>query len=82
MKSNSIASTRHPNLRVEFIMSDQYVDLTRGDADVALRSGDTDDDVLVGRKIPPRYGPFTPAPPISSATANPGRSATSEDMHR
>ncbi len=42
---------RHPNLRVEFVMSDQYVDLARGDADVALRSGDTDDDVLVGRKI-------------------------------
>jgi DNA-binding transcriptional LysR family regulator len=42
---------RHPNLRVEFVMSDQYIDLARGDADVALRSGDTDDDVLVGRKI-------------------------------
>jgi DNA-binding transcriptional LysR family regulator len=42
---------KHPNLRVEFVMSDQYVDLARGDADVALRSGDTDDDVLVGRKI-------------------------------
>ena len=32
-------------------MSDQYVDLARGDADVALRSGDPDDDLLVGRKI-------------------------------
>jgi DNA-binding transcriptional LysR family regulator len=42
---------RYPKLRVEFVMSDQYVDLARGDADVALRSGDTDDDVLVGRKI-------------------------------
>ncbi len=42
---------RHPTLRVEFVMSDSYVDLARGDADVALRSGDTDDDVLVGRKI-------------------------------
>lgn len=42
---------RHPKLRVEFVMSDQYVDLARGDADVALRSGDTDDGVLVGRKI-------------------------------
>jgi len=53
MKSNLLDRfhARHPNLRVEFIMSDQYVDLARGDADVALRSGDTDDDVLVGRKI-------------------------------
>ena len=42
---------RHPNLRVEFVMSDKYIDLSRGDADVALRSGDTDDDVLVGRKV-------------------------------
>ena len=42
---------QYPKLRVEFVMSDRYVDLSRGDADVALRSGDTDDDVLVGRKI-------------------------------
>lgn len=42
---------RHPSLRVQFVMSDKYVDLSQGDADVALRSGDTDDDELVGRKI-------------------------------
>jgi DNA-binding transcriptional LysR family regulator len=42
---------RHPGLRVEFVMSDKYVDLLKGEADVALRSGDTDDNVLVGRKI-------------------------------
>jgi DNA-binding transcriptional LysR family regulator len=42
---------RHPGLRVEFVMSDKYLDLTKGDADVALRSGDTDDNSLVGRKI-------------------------------
>jgi DNA-binding transcriptional LysR family regulator len=41
----------HPALRVQFVMSDKYVDLAQGDADVALRSGDTDDDELVGRKI-------------------------------
>jgi DNA-binding transcriptional LysR family regulator len=41
----------HPALRVQFVMSDKYVDLSQGDADVALRSGDTDDDELVGRKI-------------------------------
>jgi DNA-binding transcriptional LysR family regulator len=32
-------------------MSDKYLDIAKGDADVALRSGDTDDDVLVGRKV-------------------------------
>jgi DNA-binding transcriptional LysR family regulator len=42
---------RYPELRIEFVMSDRYVDLSKGEADVALRSGDTDDDKLVGRKI-------------------------------
>jgi DNA-binding transcriptional LysR family regulator len=42
---------RHPGLRIEFVMSDRYLDLSKGEADVALRSGDTDDDALVGRKI-------------------------------
>jgi DNA-binding transcriptional LysR family regulator len=42
---------RHPDLRVEFVMSDKYVDLTKGEADVALRSGDTNDGILVGRKV-------------------------------
>jgi DNA-binding transcriptional LysR family regulator len=42
---------RYPKLRVEFVMSDKYVDLSKGEADVALRSGDTDDGDLVGRKI-------------------------------
>lgn len=41
---------RYPNLRVEFVTSDRYLDLAKGEADVAFRSGDTDDD-LVGRKI-------------------------------
>lgn len=42
---------RYPGLRVEFVMSDKFLDLAKGDADVALRSGDTDDNELVGRKI-------------------------------
>ena len=42
---------RHPALHVHFVMSDRYVDLAKGEADVALRSGDTDDGALVGRKI-------------------------------
>jgi DNA-binding transcriptional LysR family regulator len=41
---------RHPKLRVEFVMSDRYLDLLKGEADIAFRSGDTDDE-LVGRKI-------------------------------
>jgi len=42
--------TRHPELHVEFVTSDRYLDLLKGDADIALRSGDTEDE-LVGRKI-------------------------------
>jgi len=41
---------QHPKLRVEFVTSDRYLDLSKGEADVAFRSGDTDDE-LVGRKI-------------------------------
>ncbi|MDB5889423.1 MAG: hypothetical protein JWP47_254 [Polaromonas sp.] len=44
-------AARHPGLHVEFVMSDHYVDLNNGEADVALRSGDTVDSQLVGRKI-------------------------------
>ena len=43
--------TRHPGLHVEFVMSDRYVDLAKGEADVALHSGDTVDNQLIGRKI-------------------------------
>jgi DNA-binding transcriptional LysR family regulator len=42
---------QYPDLKIEFVLSDRYIDLTKGEADVALRSGDTDDAVLVGRKI-------------------------------
>jgi DNA-binding transcriptional LysR family regulator len=42
---------RYPGVQVEFVMSDKYLDLARGDADIALRSGDTDAGELVGRKI-------------------------------
>jgi DNA-binding transcriptional LysR family regulator len=41
---------KHPKLHVEFVTSDRYLDLLKGEADVALRSGDTEDE-LVGRKI-------------------------------
>lgn len=43
--------SRYPALQVHFVTSDKYIDLAKGEADVALRSGDTDDANLVGRKI-------------------------------
>lgn len=41
----------HPGLKVEFVMSDRYLDLSQGEVDLALRSGDTEDEALVGCKI-------------------------------
>jgi DNA-binding transcriptional LysR family regulator len=42
---------RYPGLAVEFVTSDRYLDLTRGEADVAFRSGEPVDERLIGRKI-------------------------------
>lgn len=42
---------RYPDLTVEFVTSDRYLDLGKGEADVAFRSGEPDDENLVGRKI-------------------------------
>ncbi|MCX2725817.1 LysR family transcriptional regulator [Roseibium salinum] len=42
---------RYPELQVEFVTSDQYLDLSKGEADVAFRSGEPVDESLVGRKI-------------------------------
>ena len=43
--------SRYPGLHVEFVMSDKYLDFNKGEVDVALRSGDTEDNALVGRKV-------------------------------
>lgn len=43
--------TRYPALQVEFVTSDRYLDFAKGEVDIALRSGDTDDNALVGRKV-------------------------------
>jgi DNA-binding transcriptional LysR family regulator len=42
---------RHPGLRVELIMSDHFLDIARGEADVAIRAGIPNEETLVGRKI-------------------------------
>lgn len=42
---------RYPGLEVEFVMSDKYLDFAKGEVDIALRSGDTQDKALVGRKV-------------------------------
>ncbi|MEX0405086.1 LysR family transcriptional regulator [Aquibium sp. LZ166] len=42
---------RYSGLAVEFVTSDRYLDIAKGEADVAFRSGEPVDDSLVGRKI-------------------------------
>lgn len=42
---------RYPAIDVRLVMSDKYLDLMKGEADVALRSGDTDDGALIARKL-------------------------------
>lgn len=43
--------SRYPALQVEFVTSDRYLDFAKGEVDIALRSGDTNDNALVGRKV-------------------------------
>jgi len=42
---------RHPGLRVELVMSDHFLDIAKGEADVAIRAGIPSEEALVGRKI-------------------------------
>jgi DNA-binding transcriptional LysR family regulator len=35
---------RHPGLRVELVITDRYLDLSNGEADIAIRAGDPRDD--------------------------------------
>jgi DNA-binding transcriptional LysR family regulator len=42
---------RHPGMRVELLMSDHFLDIGKGEADVAIRAGIPNEETLVGRKI-------------------------------
>ena len=46
-----IFHSRHPELRLELVVSDRCLDLSKGEADIAIRTGDPRDEALVGRKI-------------------------------
>jgi DNA-binding transcriptional LysR family regulator len=43
--------SRHSGLLVELIMSDHFLDIAKGEADVAIRAGVPNEETLVGRKI-------------------------------
>jgi DNA-binding transcriptional LysR family regulator len=42
---------RYSGLRVELVTSDRFLDLSKGEADLAIRAGDPQDNTLAGRKI-------------------------------
>ena len=42
---------RYPGLRVELVISDRHLDLSKGEADIAIRLGESWDEALVCRKI-------------------------------
>lgn len=44
-------NARYPDIQIEFVMSDQSVDLAKGEADVAIRGLPSADHGLFGRKI-------------------------------
>ena len=53
MKSEmlEVFQERHPGLKVELLMTEGLFDLSKGEADIAIRGGDPKDEALVGRKI-------------------------------
>jgi DNA-binding transcriptional LysR family regulator len=42
---------RYPGLRVELVIAERILDLSKGEADIAIRLGEPTDQALVGRKI-------------------------------
>ena len=53
MKSGvlDVFHTRYPGLKVELLMTERFLDLSKGEADVAIRGGEPGDQALVGRRI-------------------------------
>jgi len=53
MKSRmfDVFQARYPGLKVELLMTERFLDLSKGEADIAIRGGMPKDEALVGRKI-------------------------------
>ncbi len=43
--------SRYPGLRAEFVMTEEFLDLAKGEADLAIRQGAPQDEALVARRI-------------------------------
>jgi DNA-binding transcriptional LysR family regulator len=44
-------SERHPGLKIALIMTERLADLSKGEADIAIRGGEPSDEALVGKKM-------------------------------
>jgi DNA-binding transcriptional LysR family regulator len=42
---------RYPGLRLELVLSDHFLDLSKGEADIAIRVGESGDKALIGRTL-------------------------------
>jgi DNA-binding transcriptional LysR family regulator len=70
---------RHPSLRVELVLSDQILDLAKGQADLAIRACEPEDEALIGRKIAEgRWALYA----SRSYVARHGRPERQEDINR
>ena len=82
LMGSSLLDTFHanfPGLRVEFLMTEDFVDLGKGDADLAIRQGVPQDKALVARRIANvPWAVFA----SSAYVARHGRPASPEDIER
>ena len=69
---------RHPGMIVELSMEQRMLDLSKGEADIAIRGGKPGPGALVGRRSQNRRGVSTPAAPLSNDTAGPPTRARSK----
>jgi DNA-binding transcriptional LysR family regulator len=53
MKSKllDIFRARHPGIRVELLMTERVLNLSKGEADIAIRGGGAKEEALIGKKI-------------------------------
>jgi DNA-binding transcriptional LysR family regulator len=68
---------RHPGLRIELVMSDHYLDLAKGEADIAIRAGQSLTKTLLAERSERHAGQFMQAARMSSVMAGRNESRTS-----
>jgi DNA-binding transcriptional LysR family regulator len=50
-KMLDVFHARHPGVRVDLLIADRYFDLAKGEADIALRAGESQDSALLSRRL-------------------------------